>query len=306
MRRTVALWAAAVVGFALSAGCSAEQTGAAPEGGPLDAYLTSVGWWRDGPGSGAGAGDKQQEQLVAECMEQRGFTYFVAAQNPQSIPNDLRQGAREFAQSHGYGISDGVTGGSSDLNADYVASLPQDQQDAYYQALYGSGADTPSVADQNWAGDGCLDQAARQVQDSALQRAWTDPDFAPLFVAMDEFAITLHEHNPEVEALNTEWAGCMAEAGYPEFTSKEQLRTALWEEHQALGGAGGERSASSPNADEEAQFREREREVALTELDCDESTDYQRRFQAIDFAAQQKFVQTHREALEAMADKYGE
>lgn len=321
------LLAAAAAGFVFLAGCGDVKTGSTVDAGPLDTYLTAIGWPSQQSGTFVTESDQLRENLIAECMADRGFVYHAAEAHESATRKDEEVvpvlGTREYAEQYGYGIlgSDdpnqtdvGEVSGSNP-NQVYVASLNAWEQAAYYEALYGPTYGTthelqsedPSVDESATRRDqeSCFDWAELEVQQSASAQAWTDPEFAALFVEIDNFTISLREYNPDVAALNNEWATCMAENGFPEFSSKEQIRTSLWNERQLLYTHPNSGEVQEPSTEEKNKFSGREVNVAVTEIDCDEKVDYDRRFQEINFAAQERFVEEHRVILETMLARYG-
>ncbi|MHA3722796.1 hypothetical protein ACXR2T_02855 [Leucobacter sp. HY1910] len=326
--------ALAAAALMLTACSGADSNKTEPGQGPLSKYTNAL--W-DGEEITQEQLDKQnieEQDLIAACMAKEGFEYTPDTNNggtvysPDEEPEGPEWGTEEFAKQYGYGIIDSPWMGSEetmseeewvDPNADYVNSLSESEQTAYYEALSGPSPTEEEMAamededyqyEYNWETSGCYGAAQHELQQDTdpYQAASEDPQFADMFKAMEEMWNTLYdEQNPneDIAKLNRTWADCMAEAGQNEFTSPNAAQQTLYDELNAMSMIGDDGEYKEPSKEENKKFQEREIEVALADTKCKKKSNYDDAQMKIMFDAEQKFVDEHTATLEAMVAQYG-
>jgi len=273
------------------------------------------------------------EELVAACMAEQGFTYYPSdAFAPTLVerePPALSE--REFAQLYGFGISVLPPVGSGqgfisavgiprgvDPNRALRDAMSDAEHAAWTVALWGEevprtsqhfiiARPTPGL---RRVGEvrGCLGEAWDQ---------WLpveDLEFAAIEAEVVRFTDSLPV-DPLMLALNREWATCMAGEGFPNLLSPFELRAALrteWGEIQnselameLFEGWDFEADPGGPpdvrDVEAEGPFREREFALALADVDCRASLDFDSRQIEIGLELQQQFVAANRDELAAWA-----
>lgn len=332
--RSARIWlpaSLAIAALALS-GCSSAKGGsnAEVEEGPLDKYL-SVLW--DGEEYTQEKLDKDQlkiEELVAECMTKEGFEYkpntqsggvVISSEDEQDGP---AWGSEEFVKEYGYGIVNwpGMNDQPEepgeeqvDPNQKYVESLSDSEQQAFYEVLYGPGPTEEQMAEMeegggytsDWTQEGCQGAARHEISQEAqgAQAAYEDPEFADLFEAMNE--VWGMEPSEEMTALNTEWAACMADSGYGQFSTPDDAQNSVMEASNELYGGGeyveGE-EPKEPSKEKMDELKKLEIETAVADFECKDKVGYEKKSTKIMHAQEQKFVDEHKAELDAMLAKY--
>ena len=275
------------------------------------------------------AQNKRREELIAQCLTQAGFEYVP---NPGTVgvtnvnDNMWRPDDRDWVVQYGYGMiyspwSDVVDMPVAehtyvDPNTTYVDSLSDSEREAYYAALYGPPYDVaPSgiVADDGQIIDmeafmelqGCWGKAQYQIDDGSRDRAITSSEFAPLFDAMNKMNEELWN---TVAEPDHDWAACMAGAGYPNLERQFEAQNLISEEQQEFFNDfdwqawdfDKQGSPSPGNTPALAVIGQHELEIALADLDCRESVDYQARMDKRRVVAENQFIQDNRAALDAL------
>lgn len=145
--------------FALTAcsGGAGSQSGAASvdtaELGPLDKYFSALWDDEDWTQEQYDEEERQRQELIAECMVKEGFEYIPDTNSGATYYSDddvdgPDWDSLEFAQQYGFGAFDwpGLEETEQespdgevyvDPNWDYVDSLSESEQAAYYATLYG-------------------------------------------------------------------------------------------------------------------------------------------------------------------------
>lgn len=312
------------------AGCSAKSAQTPDmEEGPLSKYLSAL--W-DGEEYSEEMFQEQQlkaEELIAECMQKEGFEYEPDVQNLGTFMSEEDQegpqwGSKEYAEQYGYGFSDSpdresmeeTTDTYVDPNGKYLESLSESEREAFYETLHG-----PQPTEEEWAlmeeegeswspdisEQGCWGAAnaeARQGQDN-YTAASEDPEFSELFEAINEVWNT--EGNEETAKLDREWATCMADAGYPDFTTAWDAQDFVMNEQNSLydyENLGEDEMPKEPSKQELDALKKQEIEVATADFACKEKTDYEKKSVEIMFAAEQEFVDKYKPQLDALVAKY--
>lgn len=323
MRTHTLTTAAAAAGCAmllLVAGCSSEKdpkdSAAVSEAdeGPLSVYWEgAMGDMEDQDWAEMG---RRSEEIVAACMIEQGFEYEqqdMSAVNEtiEESEEDAKQyGSEEYVAEHGYGMSTSFEPAEGedaeeqwvDPNADYVAGMSEQEQTAYYAALYGEQPETVDgeAPAGDWTTQGCQGKAQHEVYEEG--QAWADPDFASL----QEEMTALYERaqsDPKVTEANTAWATCMADAGFADHTTPEEAMTAISDEFNTLLSSITE-EAPEPDPAALAEFKEKEIGTAVADFRCKESTDYDAEVRKVQFALEQEFVDQHKAELDAWVEKY--
>ncbi|HEV7949247.1 MAG TPA: hypothetical protein VGP24_05705 [Glaciihabitans sp.] len=301
-----------LVSFALAsvvlAGCSsaAEAEELDPMESPLAVYMESVYSGQDEVDW-----EKQQmevEELVAACMSGEGFEYIPVDQSQYTtfVEEDEDRDTEEWVASNGYGMSmspEEIEQGNEeaenyvDPNQSYIEGLSESEQTAYYEVLYGSQDDAEMSEDgsyeYNWETAGCQGAAQHEIQGDD---PYSEDEHKPLIDAMT----TMYDDvmsNPTVAKLDAEWAACMADAGYPDFTTKQDAMNFVNDESNALYE---NLEEAGPTDEQLAAVRETEIEVALADFRCAEETDYTNKTLEVQFEIEEQFVADHKAELDAL------
>lgn len=326
----------AVAAIALT-GCSAGgKSQPEPEEGPLSKYMSAL--WSDDEMSQEKL-DKETlktEELVAECMTKEGFEYKPNTNNGGMVYSTEDEensgpawGSEEFAKEYGFGIVDypgmseapgpGTEEEYVDPNQDYLASLSESEQNAFYEVLYGPGPTEEEMAameegdgsyTSDWTREGCYGAARHEIQQDTPggMAAYEDPEFADLFESMNEVWNTAYDEeglNAEMAQLNRDWADCMAEAGHPDLKSPMSAQNELSDEYYNSGSGGETEEYKEPSKKEKDAFKKREIDMAVADWKCRDGLKYDDTQQEIAFAAEQKFVDENKAALDALVAKHG-
>ncbi|MGB4138093.1 MAG: hypothetical protein WA971_16130 [Microbacterium sp.] len=265
---------------------------------------------------------RQQEELMAECMAKEGFEYTPNDHGASiSFGDDgmWEPDKKDWVEKYGYGMVNNPYNEQqpeeqpqeeyTDPNQEYVESLSEAEQQAYYETAYGK---QPSEEELNedgsyewkWENAGCQGWAQHEVEG---ENPWQDEQFAGLMEKMQKFWEG-QQDAPELRELNDAWASCMADAGEPGFSQQYEAQNSISEEQQTLDEAAwgdgaepvDEESFVDPNTTPEMKaLGEREIELALKDLTCRDKTDYRQKSLKIQFAAEEKFIAENKAELDA-------
>jgi hypothetical protein len=263
--------------------------------------------------------NRKTEELVAECMNDQGFEYVPNTSTGTVVSSSSDEvwdyDSREWVAQYGYGAvknpstddaetlpEDGSGEEYQDPNADYVASLSESEQTAFYEALSGPSPTEEEMAamedgsyEWDWTKGGCYGQAQHEVMgDDPTQ----SEEFADLQDAINEF----YEGQPTwpgLSELDAAWADCMSQAGHPGFTQQWDAQNSIYEDQNAVWETMDPDTGEIDQAAMDA-LGEKEVELALADLDCREQTDYREKQTDITFEAEQQFVDDHKAELDAM------
>ena len=257
---TSLLLAIAMAASACGAGSSTEAAGvdevAAEFESPLGDFL---GWTTDFNSDDEQAKyqeiERKAQEAAAVCMKAEGFEYtpvdYGQFENFAEEEEGLQWGTRAWGEKYGFGISTqrfsqeevgpdliGHTFGDFaeetfvDPNEAYVDSLPEAEQEVYYETLYGK-EDGPEWDDslsedenneimeefynENYEPTGCMNVA---YQESSGEDAYQEFDeaFGDLLQEMEE----RFESDPRVVARRSEVTSCVAEKGF-DYTDEEAV-----------------------------------------------------------------------------------
>jgi hypothetical protein len=259
---------------------------------------------------------RQQEELVAQCMQDEGFEYTPATDTgavySSGGDDEWKPDDREWVAQYGYGaVKSPFTEEPPpeeeyvDPNGDYVASLSESEQMAFYEALHGPQPSEEEMAEggefeYDWTTAGCQGAAQHEV-------AGEDPsqseEFKPLFEAIEELYSDTASW-PGMSELDAEWAACMEDGGQGGHANPMEAQTSVYDEMNTFWedvDMSAEPTAP-PEPDQAAMdaLAEREVELALADLDCREETDYRDRNAEIVREVEQEFIDDHKSELDAM------
>lgn len=159
------------------------------------------------------------QEAVVECMQAEGFEYQPVDYSAQFGAETAEMpGTDEFGEKYGYGVmyfyelyelNPDESGGFQfeDPNQEYVSSLGQTEQEAYFAALYGDQEDVMSEGDDVYVAppieqQGCEGKARFEVVGAD---PWADPEISQ---SLDDYFQSL-ENDPGMSERNDEWLVCM-------------------------------------------------------------------------------------------------
>jgi len=253
-----------------------------------------------------------RENLIAQCMRENGFTYTPDVNSGRfaiggAVFDETQPNDPNWVAQYGFGIVSGHWQASSnsnerigiDPNLEYLDSLTASERYAFNLALNGSPQFLPhedmtqSDLNELWANRGCWGRAHLQAMAESPLFVRDNNEFAPLFEALSELG-GMVANSPEMYTLHRDWAHCMANQGQQSFNNPSDPIFQIVLEHHDLVNS---RDASSYGAVQ--NIRNREIELALTDLSCRVAIDYQNRVKTLVFAAENQFIADHRQTLEA-------
>ncbi|MBO0981949.1 hypothetical protein [Microbacterium sp. SD291] len=329
MRSTGPLAAFAATALALSlAGCAGAggDEGLSYEDSPLNKYL-SAAWGGDmSPEEQQKQMDerqREQEELMAECMAEEGFEYTPNLQNGGMVMSgdDIKwePEKKEWVEKYGYGMVNSPFNEQEmpepeeyvDPNQEYVESLSESEQQAYYEVAYGVPPTEEEIGEDgsyeyNWEDAGCQGWAQHEIDG---EDPWQTDEFADLRKKMEELWGSTQE-SAEMKDLNAEWAACMEDAGEPGFKTQTEAQMSISDEQSKIyeasyGDGTTPVDTESPEFVDPSQspemkaLGEREIELALVDLDCRKKTGYAEESLKIQFAREEKFIADNKADLEA-------
>jgi hypothetical protein len=253
------------------------------------------------------------ESYIAQCMLEKGFEYIPGLWNIAFEYNDWSAlpapwESRELAEIYGFQIVTDPLGRYSrrvirksapDPNDAIRAQMSLTERLAYDEALLGT-MDCTGVPD----GQPCyaVQQGCRSWAWEAVY-FWAPDGFESLNEEVSSFWLTIGSH-PRIQELNTGWASCMVNSGFPEFTDPREVARELqqeWWEFDIVDSWSGMASREQMEA-----FTAREIAVALADWDCRDSLNYDDDRQVIEFEIQQEFLDRHRADFDAWALQFAE
>lgn len=301
---------------------------------PLDPYRAMVSGLSSLNAEKVAADRGREDELRAQCMREQGFEYFFSPTTAEDVLKELEQtrdlfptawedrGTIAFAERHGFGLVHGPevaeehseTEEEEDADpaavaeAAYLESLSESERQAWETALYGDMFREPSdIPDPDeWKHRGCVGWAIHEASGGKL-RPGEDPAFADLVDAIYDAAPT-PDNDEDMAALEAEWSTCMAAEGFS-FVLRQDAAIIVENELDDLwprDSDGKPDRAKEPTEEQrERFFTERELPVALADATCAEGMDYAQRHQAIVIAFEQRFIDEHRDRLDALALQHG-
>ena len=308
----------AVVTLGLT-GCASDQGAGAADSGkltyedsPLNEYLSAA--YGEYDEEQAIADSKKIEETTAACMAAEGFDYVPVDQSQNmsfTADDQADRETEEWVAENGYGMNQSPEDVAAqeeqaasyvDPNQDYVASLSEGEQTAYYEVLYGSPQTDDMMnedgsSEYNWEDAGCAGSAQHDVNGESPSE---DKAHKPLFDAITTFYEKLQK-DPAVQELDGEWAACMADTGHPDFKAKQDAINAASELSNALYNND---TGEAPSDEALAEVREGEIEIALADFTCSEKVDYTDSMLTVQFKLEKQFVDDHKAELDAFAADY--
>lgn len=313
-----------------STGTSTDDPSSAAEAamGPLDEFFSEMygGFDEDA----ANAQMMQVEESVAACMAEQGFEYTPVdySQNggmASSVDElDVEWGTKEFAEQYGYGATTNPYGDPTedapteewvDPNQDYIETMSETEQTAYYAALYGDQtvAEGETEVEYSWEDAGCQGAAQHEVYDATGM----DED---KFTALQDEMTAMYESiaaDPRVSELDAQWAACMADAGYTGLavvgdgeTSIYDQVNKIYEDAYADVDTSVEITAEQSEAidaavkDQLAAITPVEIETAVADFGCRDEVEYTKTQQDVNAEYQQEFMDAHQAELDAWMAAY--
>ena len=332
-RPFVALIAAATIALTGCAGDAGGGDGKLDyEDSPLSKYLSAI--YGGGLSPDATPEEQQQyyneqqrkiEELVATCMTEQGFEYVpnqpFTGDTPMPVEdteNMWRPEDRDWVEKYGYGAINNPwqergeapapmpePTAPADPNQEYVESLSEAEQQAYYEALYGKPMEPQPGEEEvpyDWRNQGCYGAAQHEVSGD---NPWEMQENKAILDAINKFYESV-QNNPEFAKLDADWAACMTEAGFGGFAKQMdaqdsiyQLINKYWENVPQTDGEMDPKLGTMKDP-EYAKIAEQELPLALADLGCREKTDYRQAQLRIQFAAEEQFIADHKEELDAM------
>jgi hypothetical protein len=196
--------------------------------------------------------DKKIQEAVAACMREEGWEY-IPVEQPDGAYNWTPEDELENYKRQGFGIvwytlHRGEDTGENDPykdwvdpNQEYVESLSESEQTAYYESLYGTQEEQmegqvteidPETGEeyqvQYGYGPGCYGDAYKEIQGDDITQT---PEYNE---AMQEYWDELsqrYEADERIVDLNKEWASCMKGAGY-NYATQDELWTDAYQDIQ--------------------------------------------------------------------------
>ena len=326
---------------AAAAGESSPSPGtvaAAVSVGPLGTYLAKVGWGRsDDAAAERQAKDQKVADLISACMRDLGFTYapitsaevLTAERHAQGASrqpieqNGLTPGTIEYAETYGFSMTFTpeqqaafdqaqalTTPDAVDPNTAYVDAMSPAEHRAFIVGLSGEpaaaamfdGAEYP--AEYDWTTSGCTGSAQHEVFDVG-DAARNDPAFASLLAEITAFQSTGYD-DPLTDAVWASWSSCMATSGFDVKTYKDAVATigAMLDAVAVKDPATGEITPGDWSV--RAPIHDVEIRMAVADITCQKSTDFDAHMTTASHAIEQTFVDAHKAELDAWVEAYAQ
>lgn len=284
---------------------------------PLDEYMNTLYGTDMSPDElqeRAEAENKERENLIAACMQKEGFEYIPSENNgavyiSNDEENPFEPDKKEWVEEYGYGVfnwpgrDDPIPEGQEyeDPNQEYLESLSESEQMAYYEALNGPGPTEEELNDDgSWEttaeNSGCWGKA---FFDNPTNNVWQDKQFEDIIERINTF-YQGQSDDPGFAEVEAAWAACMAEQGESfkaqgdAVNSIYDAQNEYWEE---VNNSGDMPEEDSP---EMTKIQEREIELALKDLECRESTDYTNKRLDVQFKLEEQFIKENKADLDAL------
>lgn len=252
------------------------------------------------------------EELVAECMNDAGFAYLPEPERHTlalPAPDEWRPDDVDWVLLNGYGIfaydlarPGGIRSEYLGVNREVILSnLSESGVEEWLRAYYGRLRDVAGLTGEAFTrfmqelqdnptqeNVGCEGWARNEV-DREAGGARALNEFAPLFEALNEMYQNLEYEKSD---FDHDWVICMANAGYLGFNRQSDARTSIEEAAGAIYDAWDyETDQSDPNRSPQmVALREHEIELALADLECRITTDFNTRKEQKRIAAETEFV----------------
>lgn len=314
--RHVTWTAAALTGVAVAVTVGCSRPAETPDAvGPASAYVDLV---LDVTAEAAEQRAMRYEEVVAACMAEAGFEYLPSISGHFFVYDESTQedppGSREFAEQYGYGNAsrpDSMTSTSSfgdNPNDALIATMSESEADEYYLALYGTwfedylAAGSPEGFEGDWTRSGCDGRATHEVSRAGAE---SDATYLALKDEIDRIEAEVVPTHPDVVAADAEWSECMADAGFPGYARQPDARASFNEHFTASGGGGGVVGPDGMTPGQ-AELIQEETALATVDWDCIDEVGYDDVVARVSNAAQQEFVDAHRDELDAWVQRWAE
>ena len=292
------------------AGCSSDKppAGLDPSDSPLSTYMSAMNAGYDEESMMAQQQD--QEKLTAECMSKEGFDYIPVDTSQYSsmttTDDGPEYGTKEWVAENGYGMSQSPeqiaaqqeqSQEFTDPNQDYVMNLSEAEQTAYYEVLSGVQPTEEEMGEDGsyeytWETSGCQGFANHEISGDQPSQE----EHAALFDAMSSM-YEAAQSSPALVKLDSEWAACMADAGYATFTKKADAQDSIMTEQNALYE---NQSGTGPTDQVLADMRTQELALAMIDYTCAEKIDYTDASMKVQFDLEEQFIIDHKAELDAL------
>ncbi|MBP2436092.1 hypothetical protein [Microbacterium amylolyticum] len=279
--------------------------------------------------------EKEAQDIIAACMQAEGFEYIPeTGSSSVSFGDDVEWNPddRDWVAQYGYGVFNNPWNDQPqeeqpvdewvDPNADYVESLSEAEQTAYYEVLHGGNPTDEQLEDPDfdWSTlpQGCWGEGYAVMNGGDEMEAVYE-QFEPLMERM--FAVYDEAQNaPEMIELDAEWSSCMADSGYAQYTKQSEVEQSFYDKQEPFWEAQNEmwegvdwdtiteeeieqleaQTSDDPmQSPEWAEAAEEEIATALADFDCREKLNYRETQLEIQFELEERFINDNRADLEA-------
>jgi hypothetical protein len=299
-----------------------------PELGALDKLFEQA--WGEWDEDASNAKQMQVEELTAECMAREGFEYIPVdySQNSTMIridgDDEIPWGTLEFAKQWGYGITtnpweeqqeepiiDEPIDEWYDPNQDIINAMTEQEQEAYWLALYGTGwsdmDENGEYVEPSWEDLGCNGWANHEVWGDNFLGGADDP-YADLMEEMNRMWESI-QSDERILAVESKWATCMADAGHPNLSKVGDAEQTIYDQVDPIWN---EAYSDMPMDATEEDYRAVEKEIqaqlaaitpkeielAVADYTCRKDVGYDDAYTEVNLAKQQEFYDTHKAELE--------
>ena len=269
---------------------------------------------------------KQVEAAVAQCMKEEGFEYTPVDHDSGSVTfisnsdyEDTQTSA--YAKKYGYGIfsypeeetpvEDAPEEEFVDPNQDYVSSLSENEQEEFYNTLFGP-SPSENLSDEEmdaWFSDpanqGCYGAAQNNAYETE-NSFYESSEAQDFFDIYSDFFSTVEVENTKIIELNDAWSQCISEKGY-NFSSPDEAMQSVYEINESLyTQAINEDGSIEPSAQEykepdpEVLEEAKEDEIALATADyeCQEKLDYLKKKTTLQWELEEQFIKENESLIQ--------
>lgn len=308
-RALIGVATAAILIASLTA-CSAGADGGKldPAKSPLSTYMEAI---YGGYDEDAFAAEQVLiEEKVAACMSDEGFEYIPVDQTQYQssfsggewLPDDeswVAQYGWGFVNSPGQEAMNEPQEENAfvDPNQDYVLSLSESEQAAFYETLYGVSPTEEELGEDgsyeyNWEDGGCYGAAQHEVQGDDV---WSDEKNQPLIESMNKLYESVQK-DPRILEANAEWSSCMADAGYSGLASPQAAQEKFLDDLN-----GYYEGMTEGVATDDPKLKElgaQEIEIALADLACAKKSDSRQLALKVQFELEEQFIADNKAELD--------
>lgn len=213
---------------------------------------------------------EKSQALIAECMTDAGFEYIpVDVQTIEAAQARVRTEPgytrRTFKEKWGLAVTTRFDNPSRDTglgpNLQIHNNLPEPEQDAYYQTLFGDDwrADFAFTLDEEdfSSTGGCTREAVAQVFTPAqLKGTYVNPKDV------------LVEEDPRIIKASKQWSSCMQERGYEYEEDQDEIIEEYEERLEELLDGDDPQTLTGARAESLRKLQQEEIAVSLADLEC--------------------------------------